>query len=31
LPARKGSDRRAAFHFAAWLPEETPWRDVDLA
>jgi hypothetical protein len=30
LPARDGSARKAGFRFAGWLPEETPWRDVDL-
>jgi Transport and Golgi organisation 2 len=30
VPARDGSDRRAAFRFAGWLPEETPWRNVEL-
>ncbi|HEY3910755.1 MAG TPA: NRDE family protein [Stellaceae bacterium] len=30
LPARDGSDRRAAFRFAGWLPETTPWQDVSV-
>ena len=28
LPACDGSDRHAAFRFAQWLPDATPWRDV---
>lgn len=30
LPARNGPDRRAAFRFAGWRPEQTPWHDVVL-
>ncbi|MGH7045974.1 MAG: NRDE family protein [Stellaceae bacterium] len=30
LPARDGTERRAAFRFACWQPGETPWHDIEL-
>jgi uncharacterized protein with NRDE domain len=31
LPAVPSLDRRAVFHFAGWLPQQSPWRDVTVA
>ena len=30
LPARNELELRPAFRFAAWLPQEAPWRDIAL-
>ena len=30
LPATPSPERRAAFRFAGWLPEPSPWRNVDV-
>jgi hypothetical protein len=30
LPARSQPELKPVFRFAAWLPQETQWRDIDL-
>jgi hypothetical protein len=31
LPAAPSSERRTSFRHAGWLPEPSPWRDMDLS
>ena len=31
LPAEPSPDRPPVFRYAAWLPEPSPWRNVDVS